>query len=70
MKGITHPFTRALYEQDGHGHVLVTATDGRAGVFTPGGRWVSGDKVDIDFQLLGWVGGPKVQHHRLQLDKD
>ena len=34
MLGIVHPFTKALYEQDGHGHVRVTR-DGKVGVFTP-----------------------------------
>jgi len=68
VKGVTHPFTGALYEQDGSGHVKVTETDGRVGVFGVDGRWRSGDKLDIDFQLLGWVGGPKVQHHRLQVE--
>ena len=42
MLGIRHPFSHALYEQDGHGNVLVT--DGaRSGVFTGEGRWVSGE---------------------------
>ena len=33
MKGVRHPFTGALYEPDGNGHVLVTL-DGRSGLFT------------------------------------
>ena len=69
MKGIRHPFTQALYEQDGQGNVRIAETDGRVGVYGTDGRWRSGDKVDVDFQLLGWVGGPRVQHHRLAVDE-
>ncbi len=66
MKGIVHPLTGALYEQDGHGNVRVVAEDGRIGLFTPRGHHVSGDKLDVDIHLAGWVGGPKVKHHRLE----
>jgi hypothetical protein len=69
MKGITHPFTGALYEQDGSGHVRITETDGRVGIYSPDGRWLFGDKLDIDFHLAGWVGGPQVLHHRLQVEQ-
>lgn len=70
MNGITHPFSGALYEQDGTGLVRVVERDGRVGVFTPDARWVSGAKLDIDPHLCGWVGGPRVVHHRLQVDHD
>ena len=33
MKGIVHPFTKALYEQDGGGNILVTHLD-KTGTFT------------------------------------
>jgi hypothetical protein len=65
VKGVTHPFTRALYEQDGLGRVRITQTDGRVGLYAVDGRWLEGDKLDVDPHLVGWVGGPKVQHHRL-----
>jgi len=64
--GLKHPVTRALYEQDGTGHVKVTTTDGRVGVFHPDGTWVSGEVYEADPQLCGWIGGPKVAHHRIQ----
>ncbi len=64
MLGIRHPFSRALYEQDGHGNVRVTAGD-RVGTFTPGGEWVDGELFEADPQLCNWVGGPKVAHHRI-----
>lgn len=66
MKGIRHPFSQALYEQDGEGNVRIVLTDGRSALYALDGRRISGDKFDVDFQLLGWVGGPKVKHHRLE----
>lgn len=64
MRGIRHPFTNALYEQDGEGHILVT--DGtRSGLFATDGRWISGDLRECDPQLCGWVGGPQIANHRL-----
>jgi hypothetical protein len=64
MKGIRHPFTNALYEQDGEGHIRVTDGE-RNGVFTTDGRWLSGDLRECDPQLCGWVGGPQIANHRL-----
>ncbi|MGZ0217948.1 MAG: hypothetical protein ACKVIY_02855 [Acidimicrobiales bacterium] len=64
MKGIRHPFTQALYEQAANGNVLVTDGD-RAGVFSDGGRWVSGDLRECDPQLCGWVAGPQHANHRM-----
>lgn len=66
MKGIVHPMTGALYEQDGEGNVRVESKDGRVGIFTPTGRRVAGDKIEVDIHLAGWVGGPQVKHHRLE----
>ena len=65
MLGMRHPFTKALYEQDGNGNVRVTH-NGRVGLFTPRGEWLDGDVFEADPQLCGWVGGPKVAHHRIQ----
>lgn len=64
MKGIIHPFTKALYEQDGNGNILVT-DDGRTGTFTIKGRYLSGEVRECDPQLCGWVGGPQVANHRV-----
>ena len=66
MLGLRHPFTRALYEQDGHGHVRVTTKDGRIGTFDLGGVHLDGEVFEADPQLCGWIGGPKVAHHRIQ----
>jgi hypothetical protein len=67
LLGIRHPFTRALYEQDGNGNVLVVL-DGKTGLFRPDGTWIDGEIFEADPQLCGWVGGPKVAHHRIQTD--
>jgi hypothetical protein len=64
--GLRHPFTRALYEQDGSGNVRVVTQDSRIGVFTPSGTWIAGEVFEADPQLCGWIGGPKVAHHRIE----
>ena len=66
MLGLRHPFTRALYEQDGDGHVRVLTTDGKVGLFAADGTWIHGDVFEADPQLCGWISGPKVAHHRIQ----
>jgi hypothetical protein len=65
MYGVIHPFSKALYEQDGEGIVKITTTDGAVGRYKKDGEWVDGDVFDVDPQLCGWVGGPKALH-RLQ----
>ena len=37
MRGIVHPFSQALYEQDGAGNIRVTQ-GGRSGTFAVDGR--------------------------------
>jgi hypothetical protein len=66
MHGMLHPVSRALYEQDGHGHVRVTL-DGKAGLFRRDGSWIEGEIFEADPELCNWIGGPKVVHHRLQV---
>jgi hypothetical protein len=65
MLGMRHPFTRALYEQDGDGNVRVTL-NGKYGLFRADGTWIEGEIFEADPQLCGWIGGPKVVHHRIQ----
>ena len=69
MLGMVHPFSKALYEQDGNGNVRVTDTSGRWGLFRPDGTWVDGELFEADPQLCGWIGGPKVVHHRIAQSK-
>ena len=64
MLGLVHPFSKALYEQDGHGHVRVTQGT-KVGLFTSEGVWVEGEVFEADPQFCGWVGGPKLAHHRI-----
>ncbi len=65
MNGQIHPFSGALYEQDGHGNVRVTLNH-KVGSFNPDGSWIEGDVFEADPQFCGWIAGPKVLHHRLQ----
>ena len=64
MLGMVHPFSKALYEQDGHGNVRVTLGD-TVGLFCGDGRWIDGEMFEADPQMCGWIAGPKVVHHRL-----
>ena len=65
MLGMRHPFSNALYEQDGSGNVRVTK-NGKWGLFRPDGSYIDGEVFEADPQLCGWVAGPKVVHHRIQ----
>ena len=64
MLGLRHPFTNALYEQDGEGGILVT-DDGRTGRFRKDGSWIEGELREADPQMCNWVAGPLVANHRL-----
>lgn len=64
--GVRHPFSGAMYETDGAGHVRVTTADGSTGVFTPDGRWLGGDVRDCNPHLCIWVSAHRpANHHRL-----
>jgi hypothetical protein len=63
--GMRHPFSGATYEQDGNGNVRVSKGE-ESGLFRPDGTWIEGEIFEADPQLCGWVGGPKVAHHRIQ----
>lgn len=64
MRGIVHPFSKALYEQDGNGNIRVSK-DGRWGLFAIDGRHLNGEIRECDPQMCGWVGGPQIANHRL-----
>ena len=68
VKGMKHPFGRALYEQDGNGNVLVTQEDGAWGRFRQDGRWLEGNLKEADPHFCGWVGGPVMVNHRIKVD--
>ena len=65
MYGCMHPFSKAVYEGDETGVVLITQKDGRVGRYRRDGSYLSGEVFDVDPQLCNWVGGPRAQH-RLQ----
>ena len=65
MNGAKHPFTGAVYEQDLHGHIVVTTKEGRSGLFTRWGVYISGELEECDPQLCNWVGGPQYGNHRV-----
>ena len=65
MRGLRHPFSKALYEQDGEGHVRVVEPDGRTGRFQRNGKWIDGELEEADPHLCGWVAGPQVSNHRV-----
>ena len=67
MHGQYHPFSGALYERDESGNVLVTCDD-RRGIFRADGSWVEGELFEADPQMCNWIAGPKVRHHRLQIN--
>ncbi len=65
MYGLMHPFSKAIYEVDESGNVMITTTDGRVGRYRRDGSWLDGEVFDVDPQLCNWVGGVRAQH-RLQ----
>ncbi len=64
MNGLKHPFSGAIYEQDGEGHIRVTHK-GKTGLFHRSGQWISGDLLEADPQMCNWVGGPIIGNHRV-----
>ena len=64
MYGLRHPFTNALYEQDGEGNILVTDGD-RTGRIRRDGSWIEGELRECDPQLCNWIAGPIVANHRV-----
>jgi hypothetical protein len=69
MLGMRHPFSHALYEQDGEGHIKVTRNDGAWGLFNIDGSWIRGEVQECDAQMCNWVGGPQYRNMRLQEDQ-
>lgn len=64
MNGLVHPYSGALYEQDGNGNIIVTHGES-TGLFKADGRWISGELRSADPQLCNWVAGPMFGNHRL-----
>ena len=60
MRQRRHALSGAIYDVRDDGNLAVTARDGTSGVFTPDGRWVSGDLHHADPHLCGWLAGPQL----------
>ena len=54
-----HALSGALYEVDADGNVHVEQ-DGRRGVFTARGQYLSGDVYTADPHMCLWLAGPQV----------
>jgi hypothetical protein len=52
--GMRHAFSKALYELDANGNVVVTNGNLR-GVFDGSGRWLEGELREADPQLCVWI---------------
>ena len=63
-RGLVHPFSQALYEQDESDTIRVTDGD-RWGRFNRDGSWIEGELRECDPQMCNWVGGPQVENHRV-----
>jgi hypothetical protein len=64
VRGARHPFTQALYEQDGAGNIKVTDGE-QVGIFGVDGHWISGELREADPQLCGWISGIQIANHRV-----
>ena len=59
MRGMTHPLSRAVYELCDEG-VQVTTLEGHVGIYDSAGRWLSGEKFQVDQHMCNWIGdGPR-----------
>lgn len=67
VRGIVHPFSKALYEPDGDGNIRVTRQN-LVGIFGADGRWIAGELRECDPQMCGWVAGPHVPSQRIAVD--
>ena len=67
MAKLRHGMTGGTYERLESGLVRVEE-GGQVGLFTPDGRWQSGELRDADPHMIGWVGGPEpglaISHRR------
>ncbi|MCR5980574.1 hypothetical protein GDN83_23095 [Gordonia jinghuaiqii] len=62
MHGLRHPFSGALYEPEENELVRVTTRAGQIGIYSKDGRRVSGDKIDVDPQMTGWIASKRGVH--------
>ncbi|HVA78710.1 MAG TPA: hypothetical protein VNF27_12475 [Candidatus Binataceae bacterium] len=56
MRAIRHPLSGAIYDLQPAGTVRVEK-DGKTGLFSADGKYISGDIYSADPHLCGWIGG-------------
>ena len=61
MRSIRHPLSGAIYDLIADGTIEVTTADGKSGLFTANGTYLSGDLYFADPHLCGWIGGRELQ---------
>lgn len=64
-----HPMSGAIYEVRDDGKVEVRL-QGKVGIFTPDGDYVSGEVHHADPHLCGWLAGPCVPAEMAKNPKD
>jgi hypothetical protein len=63
MRSRKHPLNGAIYTVGDDGLVYVDK-QGVKGVFTPGGKYISGELTTADMHLCGWLAGPQLPPER------
>ncbi|HEU4431353.1 MAG TPA: SDR family oxidoreductase [Myxococcota bacterium] len=58
---LRHPLSGAIYERVEGARCKVTEPDGRCGLFTDLGRWISGELREADLHFINWVAGPQLE---------
>jgi hypothetical protein len=69
MRQRRHPLSGAIYDVRDDGNLDVSQ-NGRVGVFTPDGDYVSGDVHHADPHLCLWLAGRTVPAHVMKNPKD
>ena len=65
MRGLTHPYTGALYDNTEDDKIVVTLVSGESGVFDKRGVWRHGEVRECDRVFAMWVAGEQLLHHKL-----
>ena len=58
---LRHPISGAIYQRIEGGRCKITEPDGRCGLFTDSGRWISGELREADLHFINWVAGPQLE---------
>ncbi|MDR7157102.1 hypothetical protein J2W40_003950 [Sphingobium xenophagum] len=55
MPMLRHALSGTEYHDNGDGTVLVVGKNGKTGVFTRSGEWISGERRTADTEMCRWV---------------